>query len=95
MGMFDWDLRTGTFVWSDECYRMLGYEVGEIEPSQSAWMARIHPEDREAAEATEANAKLEHKEFISEYRIMRHNNSGIRWFWLAATSSMTAISRCG
>ena len=78
MGMFDWDLRTGIFLWSDECYRMLGYQVGEIEPSQSAWSARIHPDDREAAEAAEARAKLERTEFISEYRIVRRDGS-IRW----------------
>jgi PAS domain S-box-containing protein len=78
MGTFDCDLITGTFVWSDECYRMLGYQVGEVEPSQSEWMARVHPDDRKAAEAAETAAKLEHTEFISEYRIVRRDG-GVRW----------------
>ena len=78
MGTFDWDLNTGNFLWSDECHRMLGYQVGEIEPSQSEWMARVHPHDRKAAEAAETRAKLEHKEFVSEYRIVRRDG-GIRW----------------
>ena len=77
-GMFDWDLRTGTCAWSEECYRILGYSVGEIEPSQPAWMARIHPDDREAAETAETRANLEHEEFRSEYRIIRRDG-GVRW----------------
>ena len=78
MGVFDWDLRTGTFLWGDECYRMLGYQIGEVEPSQAVWMARIHPDDREAAEAAETRARREHNEFINEYRIIRRDGS-VRW----------------
>lgn len=79
MSMFDWDLRTGAFVWNDECFRILGYQVGEVEPSYAAWAARVHPDDREAAEAVQATAKLEHKEFISEYRIIRRDDGSVRW----------------
>jgi PAS domain S-box-containing protein len=78
MGVFDWTLRTDTFLWSGECYRMLGYKIGEVEPSHAVWMARIHPDDREAAEAAETRARLEHKEFINEYRIIRRDGS-VRW----------------
>ena len=78
MGMFDWDLRTGTFLWSDEWYRMLGYEVGEVEPSQAAWMARIHPDDRKTANASRESATRDHREFSSVYRIVRPDGD-IRW----------------
>ena len=60
-------------------YRILGYQVGEVEPSHAAWAARVHPDDREAAEAVQATAKLEHKEFISEYRIIRRDDGSVRW----------------
>ena len=78
LGVFDWDLRTDSFLWGDECYRMLGYQVGEVEPSQAVWLARIHPDDRGAAEAAETTARRERKEFISEYRINRRDGS-VRW----------------
>ena len=78
MGMFDWDLRTGTFLWSDEWYRMLGYEVGDVEPSQAAWMARIHPDDRETANTSRESATRDHREFSSAYRIVRPDGA-IRW----------------
>ena len=71
-------MRTGTFLWSEECYRVLGYQVGEVEPSQAVWTASIHPDDREAAEAAETTARRERQEFISEYRVIRRDGS-IRW----------------
>jgi len=79
MGMFDWDLRTDTFIWSDECYRMLGYQTGEIRPSQGVWVAHLHPDDREAAETAETRARIEHKEFrqrIPDYSARRRRALG-------------------
>ena len=78
MGMFDWDMRTGAFLWSDEWYRMLGYQVGEVEPSQDAWLARVHPEDRERAYFTRDSTMLQPKEFDNEYRIIR-GDGDVRW----------------
>ena len=78
MGMFDWDIRTGAFLWSDEWYRMLGYEVGEVEPSQDAWLARVHPDDREKAYFSQQSTRQAPKEFSSEYRIVR-SDGDVRW----------------
>ena len=44
MGAWDWDIPTGRTVWSEGHYTILGYRVGEIEPSYQAWSARVHPE---------------------------------------------------
>src|SRR5262249_48624221 len=43
-----------------------------------AWTSHIHPDDRAAAEAAETRAKVERKEFLSEYRIIRSDGT-IRW----------------
>ncbi|SNT28176.1 PAS domain S-box-containing protein [[Luteovulum] sphaeroides subsp. megalophilum] len=45
LGIWDWDIRQGALVWSEEQYRMQGYAPGEVEPSYEAWLARVHPED--------------------------------------------------
>ncbi|WP_328600584.1 PAS domain S-box protein [Cereibacter sphaeroides] len=45
LGTWDWDIRQGALVWSEEQYRMQGYAPGEVEPSYEAWLARVHPED--------------------------------------------------
>lgn len=36
---------------------MEGYAVGEVKPSYEAWVARVHPEDRAAAEAAVQRAR--------------------------------------
>ena len=82
MGMFDWDLRTGTF-WCGAMNAIACSATARSVKSNPAnlpgWRASISGGPGRRLRQQEANAKLEHKEFISEYRIMRHNNSGIRW----------------
>ncbi len=51
MGLWSWDVPHQVIHWSDEVYRIIGYEPGEIEPSNEAWFNAIHPDD--AAEMRE------------------------------------------
>lgn len=78
MAMYDSDLRTGAVVWNDECYRLLGYRIGEVVPSRTAWMARVHPDDREMTVTTLTAAMAQHKEYAIELRIVHQDNS-TRW----------------
>jgi|GEM_PF-1672148 len=47
MGTWEWDISSGRRIWSDELYRILGYEPQSVPPSEEAIMERIHPDDRE------------------------------------------------
>jgi len=38
---------TGISYWSDEKYRILGYEPQSVEPNFENYLAKVHPEDRE------------------------------------------------
>jgi len=46
LGNWDLDLRTGLARWSDEEYRLLGYQPGQVNPSAEAFMEAVHPDDR-------------------------------------------------
>ncbi|MBC7174026.1 MAG: PAS domain-containing protein, partial [Polyangiaceae bacterium] len=46
LGSFAWDMPSDTSHWSDELYRILGYDVGELPASREAFYAAIHPSDR-------------------------------------------------
>jgi PAS domain S-box-containing protein len=46
-GSWDWDLRTDALRWSDNMFRLLGLEPGEVIPTPDYVLRRIHPEDRE------------------------------------------------
>nr|WP_184091191.1 CheR family methyltransferase [Sphingomonas xinjiangensis] len=78
VGTWDWDVATGEINWSDEHFRMNGYAVGEVSPSHEAWVSRIHPEDREAAEAALRNARETHQEYVHEFRSL-HPNGSVHW----------------
>jgi diguanylate cyclase (GGDEF)-like protein/PAS domain S-box-containing protein len=45
VGSFEKDFKTGTKSWSDELYRILGYEPGAVEPDFNMLMHHIHPDD--------------------------------------------------
>ncbi|MBF0523622.1 MAG: PAS domain S-box protein [Deltaproteobacteria bacterium] len=47
LGSFDRNLLTGETNWSDQFYRLLGYEPGEIQPSSELFRDAISLEDRE------------------------------------------------
>ena len=44
-GSWKQDMVNNTTWWSDELYRILGYEPGEVQASQEHFMSNIHPED--------------------------------------------------
>ena len=45
------DLETRRNFWTDEVFRLYGLQPGACEPSFEAWLATVHPDDREAAAA--------------------------------------------
>lgn len=51
LGNWDLDLATGQASWSDEEFRLLGYEPGSVEPSAENFMRAVHPDDVAAVQA--------------------------------------------
>jgi PAS domain S-box-containing protein len=47
LGSWEWDVRTGEVLWSDEVYRIYGYEPKEFVPTLERLMESVHPDDRE------------------------------------------------
>ncbi len=47
-GSWAWNLRTGARFWSQETFRIFGYDPEKGEPTWSDILERVHPEDREA-----------------------------------------------
>lgn len=45
LGWWKWDIRTGVLIWSDEIYRILGFNNRKFHPSYETWKDIIHPED--------------------------------------------------
>lgn len=47
MGDYDWHIASDTNQWSDELYRIYGYEPQSFNASYERFLANIHPDDRE------------------------------------------------
>jgi PAS domain S-box-containing protein len=62
---------TCSLRWSDETYRIFGFEPGSVEIDYGRFLGSIHPDDREVVTAT-ADAGIEQGgRFEKEYRIVR------------------------
>lgn len=47
LGSWEWEVASGALWWSEETYRALGLDPDQEQPSYPAFLAAIHPEDRE------------------------------------------------
>ena len=61
--------------WSDEMYRIFGYEPGGIEPTRKLFYDAIHPDDREATRAVSKTGLERGEPFETEYRVVRPDGS--------------------
>jgi PAS domain S-box-containing protein len=73
LGSFYDDFRTNTITWSDELYRLFGYEPGEIEINQEN-VGNIHPDDLPVIHESVKNAREKGIPVDIEYR--RRDKSG-------------------
>ena len=56
--------------WSDELFRIFGYQPGQIEVSNETFFHAVHPDDRNAVRAAVAEAIKERKQYSTEHRIV-------------------------
>ena len=73
-GSFGWSVATGEIIWSDETFRIFGYDKA---PSVTIDMVvqRTHPDDRAAVQQTIDRAARDGKDFSHEYRLLMPDGS--------------------
>ncbi len=73
LGNWEWDLITDEITWSDETYKILGFESGKARPAYDLFMKIVHPEDRNMVQQ-EIEKTLENNERYSiDHRIVKQN----------------------
>lgn len=80
LGTWSWDLRTGAHQWSDQYFRILGYETTRVEASYEVLINHIHPDDRDRVARTIFDAIQDLSSFATEYRIVR-DDGAIAWIY--------------
>ncbi|HEV8393507.1 MAG TPA: PAS domain S-box protein [Vicinamibacterales bacterium] len=81
VGLWDWDVTTGTVLFSPEYKRQLGYEEHELTNDVEEWRRRVHPDDiGPILEGLGAFFEGNQIARESEFR-MRHKDGSWRWIF--------------
>lgn len=78
LGGFVWTRGNDTPHWSEELFKLLGYDSRLVRPSLEAFFAVIHPDDRERVKASWA-AACAGALGGAEYRIVRQDTREVRY----------------
>ncbi len=80
IGSWQMDLKTGEGKWSDETFRMIGYNPGEVPPLFESMLKQVHPDDLEyvkkAVEEVRTNNLSSQK---INHRIINHATKQVRY----------------
>jgi PAS domain S-box-containing protein len=80
LGSWELDLKENRLTWSDEVYRIFGLKPQEFDTSYEAFLAAVHPDDREAVDAAYSGSISEGKDgYEIDHRIIRKDNGEIRF----------------
>ncbi len=75
VGDWEWEIATNAVQWSDEMYRIYGFEPRSVSPDYGLVLAQMHPESKdEFLKAIDAALK-EDRHFEMDYRFFRKDGS--------------------
>jgi PAS domain S-box-containing protein len=76
IGNWDWNIETNILYWSDEVYRIFGLKPQEFGATYEAFLASIHPHDRESV-MDAVNQALADPEYVYSiaHRVIRQDGS--------------------
>lgn len=75
LGNWEMEIATGKSSWSDEFFRICGFEPNAFAPSGEIGFSLIHPDDRERAAKTLNEAIAKNERYEIEKRIVRPDGS--------------------
>ncbi|WP_395656255.1 PAS domain-containing protein [Nocardioides sp.] len=71
MGDYDWHIPTDTNRWSDQLYRIYGYEPQSFNASYERFLSMIHPDDRDRIQAVHQHSYATGEPYEMIERIVR------------------------
>lgn len=86
VGTWEWDVKTGTSVWSEMIWRLLGLEPDDEPVTVERFVEFIHPADRDAALLKVYQVIAEGDDYYDEFRIIPRNGEML---WVASKGRVT------
>jgi PAS domain S-box-containing protein len=71
VGCWEWDLVSGSLIWSAQLYRLFGVSAADFKPGFDAFLERVHPEDRAMVAGVNERALAGDGSFFYDARIVR------------------------
>ncbi len=71
VGIWDWDVTGNVLTWDDSMYDLYGIAREDFSGAYEAWIATLHPEDRQFCDGEIQAALRGEREYAPEFRIVR------------------------
>jgi PAS domain S-box-containing protein len=76
IGIWEWDVVRDVLIWDDRMYELYGLQPSDLVGTlDEAWTKGVHPKDLAQAKAAIRQSLQNHKEFDTEFRIVRPDGS--------------------
>jgi PAS domain S-box-containing protein len=75
LGSWETNLKTGISIWSDEMYRIFGWDTENVVPTVGPQLSTIHPDDSEYVLDSIKDTVEGHGDFDIEHRVIRPDGS--------------------
>ena len=75
LGSWEWSIDTNANTWSDEMFRIFGYEPGAIVPNYDVFSKALHSNDQERVLESVQKSVEKDLPYVEEYRIIRPDGS--------------------
>ncbi len=80
IGSWKLDLIENCLTWSDEVYRIFGYEPQEFSANYEAFLNAVHPDDRSAVDEAYSSSLQEGSDgYEIEHRVIQKNSGEVRY----------------
>jgi diguanylate cyclase (GGDEF)-like protein/PAS domain S-box-containing protein len=71
VGSWTWHVGHGDMNWSDEAFRLYGFQPGELKPTYQLYRMAIHPDDRPMADQAFRDALAGSRNYDNDHRIIQ------------------------